>query len=570
MTDDAIRLRWARWLGGEALPASEEGELLSALRGNDALREELVADLQFHRYLRASGRSERDADAFARAFLKSLASQEDATRFLKRLESRIDAESAPRAPRRRRAAWSASARFPWLPLILAAGVLLAFVFLFGLASSVRPAGRPRLETARPKSIEKPVERKPVEIPRAQARKEAEERRAEEARTAAPAAQVGELRRKAEEAFAEIRRKREAEERRLAELRRSEEVEKRPAPAAPTRVAVARLERIEGDVTLGTAPAKAGDDFLAGQGLKTGPGGFAAVAFMDGTRLEVKAETELPDLTALGGKRVRVARGEVRAVVSRQPKDQPMVFVTPSGEAQVLGTTLRLAVDQGTRLEVWEGRVRLRNVAGKSVTVDAGQFAVAAAGVELRAESLLPSSLALELLRTKGAVGVNFGPAGAASPDGFLLDSGELFDPKRGFGWVEPIVQVHQQLDVGRPLMTRTPKSAPTVKDPLRDAWLGAGWKDITQTWRMPVPNGKYLVSVCVGDRGWAQGPHHVWIEGLQAVDAVVTRAGDFVERNVRVEVKDLELTVRVGGSGKDFDGTSDTMICFMIVRKAER
>jgi hypothetical protein len=53
---------------------------------------------------------------------------------------------------------------------------------------------------------------------------------------------------------------------------------------------------------------------------------------------------------------------------------------------VVGTTLRLYVDpdpkKGTRLEVEEGKVELKNLAGKTVYVESGHYAVAGVGVEL--------------------------------------------------------------------------------------------------------------------------------------------------------------------------------------------
>jgi ferric-dicitrate binding protein FerR (iron transport regulator) len=57
-------------------------------------------------------------------------------------------------------------------------------------------------------------------------------------------------------------------------------------------------------------------------------------------------------------------------------------------AEVLGTKFSLAVtNAATRLEVTEGSIKLTKNDQTSVTVKAGEFAVAASGVELKAESL---------------------------------------------------------------------------------------------------------------------------------------------------------------------------------------
>jgi hypothetical protein len=105
---------------------------------------------------------------------------------------------------------------------------------------------------------------------------------------------------------------------------------------------------------------------------------------------------------------------------------------------------------------------------------------------------------------------------------------------------------------------------------LRASSVAAGWKDHTETWRFPLPNGRYLVSVCCGDADRPQGPHHVAVEGVQAVDALVTKAGEFVGvLDLPVEVRDGELTLVVGGSGKALpEGDSDTALNYVVVKRA--
>jgi concanavalin A-like lectin/glucanase superfamily protein/FecR-like protein len=108
---------------------------------------------------------------------------------------------------------------------------------------------------------------------------------------------------------------------------------------------------------------------------------------DGTRLDLDEDTVLR--IGEGGKRLFLARGSLQAEVTKQSRGSALVFETPYGEATVLGTILRLAVVRGTtRLEVLEGRVRLSGENAKSVDVAAGQFAVSAAGTELKAKPIL--------------------------------------------------------------------------------------------------------------------------------------------------------------------------------------
>jgi len=175
--------------------------------------------------------------------------------------------------------------------------------------------------------------------------------------------------------------------------------------------VARLEEARGKVyllltdgekVLVTAPK----GLRAGQGIETeGPQSSALLRYPDSTRIDVGPATMLRaiDENAEGGKKAHVARGAVAADVSRQPEGRPMVFTTPQGNARVLGTSIRIVVDDGpkgsTRLEVKQGRVRLTRLDGKGVDVLSGHFAVAAAGVELAAKPLTPGKpRAMDLMR----------------------------------------------------------------------------------------------------------------------------------------------------------------------------
>ena len=130
-----------------------------------------------------------------------------------------------------------------------------------------------------------------------------------------------------------------------------------------------------------------------------------MSYPDKTRLELAGDTVLRELTdrvpATGSKaaeprRLLLVKGSVKAEVAKQP--EPMLFSTPHGEARVLGTVLRLHVDldpkKGTHLEVEEGKVELRNPAGKAVLVEAGHQAVAAAGAPLAAKPLLKEEILL--------------------------------------------------------------------------------------------------------------------------------------------------------------------------------
>jgi ferric-dicitrate binding protein FerR (iron transport regulator) len=280
---------------------------------------------------------------------------------------------------------------PRLPLLLlaglaAAGLLVAALVLAPEAPS-RPAKRP--EVAVDPGL--PEEPRPVPPPERPAP-------APPRQDAAAPADRNDREAELEKASEEFRRKvREAELRRAERPAPKAPADAAPAPA-PTRAALAVVERAEASALLSgdlRTALKGGEPIVEGQGLAVEAGGRATLLYPDGTRLEIEGGTELRELRDAGGKRLRVVRGRLGASVAKQPKDRPMLFETPHGDATVLGTTLRIdvALDPAgaTRLEVDEGKVRLRRPSdGKAVEVPAGHFAVTAPGTDFLPRPIPPA------------------------------------------------------------------------------------------------------------------------------------------------------------------------------------
>lgn len=161
-----------------------------------------------------------------------------------------------------------------------------------------------------------------------------------------------------------------------------------------RVPVAEVEKVEGSVRR-LAGGKDGE-LLPGQHLFTGDtlvtadGSTLAWRYKDGTLVEVGPETTAQiayDLRTRG-KLVSMQAGTVLADVAKQAPDRPMLFNTPHAQARVVGTRLRLRVDeQETHLEVEEGKVELtRTRDARSLLVSENQSGVASAS-ELAYEKL---------------------------------------------------------------------------------------------------------------------------------------------------------------------------------------
>jgi len=201
---------------------------------------------------------------------------------------------------------------------------------------------------------------------------------------------------------------------------------------PNQNLAAEIIALSGPVELvretASAPAQVGTQVIPGEGLKTGVAGHAKLRYPDGTTIELKEESRLSLLKHDRAKRLALKQGEIFADVAKQKPDEALAVVTPHGEARVVGTQLKLAVaKESTRLEVAQGKVRLTNLDKQSVDVEAGNYAVAAAGVELTAQ-------AMPVIIQPGQsiqAAVNANPAGTTFNIKTGLYRGQSISPKDG-------------------------------------------------------------------------------------------------------------------------------------------
>ena len=393
--DDAIRLLWSRHLSGEALSESERRQLLEAIGTGDDLRKGLHDEAELDGMLRGLGSFAEDPEIFERCFREFLAAKRSETDFIRKLQSRTE------ELKRRKAGPSASA---WrTPALIAAGLIVAALLVYALIpASPDETQAPKLRAAAPER--KPRETAPTpreELPKPAPDVAKDPAPPQEPRKSAEALQAEKERIEQELREAIARQKPPAPAPKEEKPREPKPVppgppDVKPPPPEPaksqvTGPVVALVETVEGEAFFVTKetrfPAKAGASLSAGQGLQTGAAaGRAVLVFPDGTRVELGPETAIDDVNTVKGKQITVTKGTVLAEVAKQPKDQPLIFTTPHGEAKVVGTTLRLVVDsdpkKGTRLEVDEGRVELKNLAKKTVMVESGHYAVAAAGAAM--------------------------------------------------------------------------------------------------------------------------------------------------------------------------------------------
>jgi ferric-dicitrate binding protein FerR (iron transport regulator) len=123
-----------------------------------------------------------------------------------------------------------------------------------------------------------------------------------------------------------------------------------------------------------------DDQLPGGTLETlGANSWAEIEFHDGSTVWVHGAAALTLSETGDGKLIRLRQGNLSVEVCPQAEETPLRIVTPSAEAEVLGTRFDISADQlSTRLTVNEGLVRVTRLADGSVQdVPADHFVVAA-------------------------------------------------------------------------------------------------------------------------------------------------------------------------------------------------
>ncbi|MBB5873536.1 putative HAF family extracellular repeat protein [Allocatelliglobosispora scoriae] len=146
-----------------------------------------------------------------------------------------------------------------------------------------------------------------------------------------------------------------------------------------------------------------------------------------------------------------------------------------------------------------------------------------------------------LLTPRFAATVNFQPASAAVPTGYLADTGAVFGARTGglsYGWTSDDTA-----------FTRDRNSV-RAADQRYDTLIHSQHPTSANAWEIAVPNGTYLVHVASGDPDYTDSVHRIAVEGVLTVSGTPTSTARWVERSVIVTVTDGRLTIgnATGGS----------------------
>lgn len=572
---------WVRFLAGETLSAEEQAAVVAALEADPQLRAELLEDLQVDGSLRALGDARRSGAKFAADVVECVGPERDATRFIRKVEARLaelppeptssKRDSRSNLPRVSRRFWRRDAETAGWRSALAAAAVFAAIVLLATAFSSKPAPRPRDPLGARAPLPEPLPPTPP----------APEPAPERLLPGPPPSREPERgpEKKDPEPLVVPPPK-------LADATPPQPLPPPLPPAAPPPTRSAEEAKIaRGPVFVDvvdqvywakeqTRPKK-GDVLEYGREFYATGRGTALLRYDDGTTVLVKTGVQARDLSGSAGRHFDVLLGEIESDIQRQPAGQPMLFSTPHGKATILGTRIRLSVSKdpaaGTTLNVDEGLVRFQRNDGRSVEVAAGQMATASAVHELRTRIAFPKEFM-----------VRFGPSDVPNVPGVLLDSGEAHTPARAYGWDATrdgqTLPNAKQPD-GSPVLTgrraewKLDPRMPLKRDDPKSSVVVAGWGEHAERWKIELPNGRYEVTVGVGDSTFEQGPHVVAVEGVLIVNHVLTKPGKLphYENTQLVEVNDGELNMRVGGSPrpqKSSDTSKDTLLHYLVIKRA--
>lgn len=156
----------------------------------------------------------------------------------------------------------------------------------------------------------------------------------------------------------------------------------------------------------------------------------------------------------------------------------------------------------------------------------------------------------------GNAKINFQPAGSPIPSGYTADTGAAYSSTRGFGWVRQdslSSSTHVPLDVSPNVRDRNrvaDKRLDTLIQMQDNNASNPSAVKVPAAWEYALANGKYNVTLSVGDPAYFDSKHSINVEGVNAISLFQPSSTQpFKQANVQVNVADGKLTVdAIGGT----------------------
>jgi hypothetical protein len=163
--------------------------------------------------------------------------------------------------------------------------------------------------------------------------------------------------------------------------------------------------------------------------------------------------------------------------------------------------------------------------------------------------------------------INFQPAGAKVPSGYLADTGAAFTSARGYGWVREDTVRSKSAHTPLSLVLNTRKrtgtdTRMTTLIHMQYPASAAGTASRTPgAWEAVVPNGTYTVTVGVGDASFIDSINRINIEGASALTFKPTTAKRTTTVTKQVIVTDGRMSIdAIGGTNAKIDYVDITTV----------
>lgn len=157
------------------------------------------------------------------------------------------------------------------------------------------------------------------------------------------------------------------------------------PGRGVKSSIARIVKLNGSIAWTGDGGQVIHDLSAGDQIKGGTletlaaNSWTEIAFLDGSTIRVSGPALLTLADGREGKFIHLRRGDISADITPQPEGKPLRLITPSAEAEVLGTRFNVTANpEWTRVLVNEGLVSVERLADGSIQeVPANHLVVAA-------------------------------------------------------------------------------------------------------------------------------------------------------------------------------------------------
>lgn len=105
--------------------------------------------------------------------------------------------------------------------------------------------------------------------------------------------------------------------------------------------------------------------------RTATGEIRHLTLSDGTHLDLNSDSAIDLRFSATERRIRLIRGEILLTSGHDPS-RPLIVETAAGDIQALGTRFAVReLDDGSRVDLYEGRLQVRPVQGVPVLMNAG-------------------------------------------------------------------------------------------------------------------------------------------------------------------------------------------------------